>query len=138
MHEAGGEAEAVLDQVAVHRRPSTRVFHKYGYHSRPMSVPVWRVSGESAEAGGRGSALAGGNGGGDEGSEREEEEGRANGEDDGEDDEELSYDFNVPGEPSPPSRPHTEARRAPRLPTRLGCPALRRCGTANGVGVAGE
>lgn len=59
MKESGVPADEVEERVTAHRRPTTRIFIQHGWHGRPMSVPPFRVSGSSADAGGEASALRG-------------------------------------------------------------------------------
>lgn len=48
MKESGVSADEVVERVDIHRRPSTKIFYRYGWHKRPMSQPPFTISGGSA------------------------------------------------------------------------------------------
>mmetsp|Transcript_37814 Transcript_37814/g.86490 ORF Transcript_37814/g.86490 Transcript_37814/m.86490 type:complete len:309 (+) Transcript_37814:61-987(+) len=58
MKESGVAADEVMERVDIHRRPSTRVFYRHGWHKRPMSTPPFTISGGSAASLGDRSSFA--------------------------------------------------------------------------------
>lgn len=58
MKESGVAADEVVERVDIHRRPSTRVFYRHGWHKRPMSTPPFTISGGCAASLGDRSAFA--------------------------------------------------------------------------------